>query len=207
MAESKKTDQVIEIVSALSKFFRITLSKGKDWITIREEIERTESYLTIQKMRYRDILDYRIEADDAALDGTILKLTLQPLVENALYHGIKSKRGGGTIIVRVRRLEQNRVLLEVEDDGVGFTSYKLGQVQAKMNDDNGEVTIRNIGFGLENVNKRIKLYYGKNYGLSIKSEYQQGTLVKLTIPLKKDLIESEQQSDEHNEMVVFSQVG
>ena len=207
MAESKKTDQVIEIVRALSKFFRITLSKGKDWITIREEIERTESYLTIQKMRYRDILDYRLEVDETVLDGTILKLTLQPLVENALYHGIKSKRGGGTIIVRVRRLGQERVMLEVEDDGVGFTPYKLGQVQAKMNDDSGEISIRDIGFGLENVNKRIKLYYGKNYGLTLKSEYQQGTQVKLTIPLKEDLIESEQHGDENNEMVLFSRAG
>ncbi|MCB0173425.1 MAG: histidine kinase, partial [Anaerolineae bacterium] len=87
MAESKRNDQVIEIVRALSSFFRITLSKGRDWITIREEIERTKSYLTIQKMRYRDILDYRIEADPSILDYSILKMTLQPLVENAIYHG------------------------------------------------------------------------------------------------------------------------
>ena len=92
MAEAKKTDQVIEIVSALSSFFRISLSKGKDWITIGEEIERTRSYLTIQKMRYRDIMDYEIEVDEGVADNTILKLILQPLVENALYHGIKNKR-------------------------------------------------------------------------------------------------------------------
>jgi two-component system sensor histidine kinase YesM len=92
MAESKKTDEVIEIVRALSSFFRISLSKGKDWITIGEEIERTRSYLTIQKMRYRDIMDYEIKVDEGVLDSTILKLILQPLVENALYHGIKNKR-------------------------------------------------------------------------------------------------------------------
>jgi len=207
MAESKKTDQVIEIVRALSKFFRITLSKGKDWITIREEVERTESYLVIQKMRYRDILDYRIEVDEDILDGTILKLTLQPLVENALYHGIKSKRGGGTIIVRAQRMNGDQALLEVEDDGVGFTSYKLGQVQSKMNDDTGEIKLKETGFGLENVNKRIKLYYGKEYGLAIKSEYQGGTQVKLAIPLKKDVIEKSERSDDNNEMVVFNLAG
>jgi two-component system sensor histidine kinase YesM len=208
MAESKKTDQVIEIVRALSKFFRITLSKGKDWITIREELERTQSYLIIQKMRYRDILDYKIEVDEEILDGTILKLTLQPLVENALYHGIKSKRGGGTIIVRAQRINQDQVLLEVEDDGVGFTSYKLGQVQSKINDDTGEITLKETGFGLENVNKRIGLYYGKEYGLSIKSEYQGGTRVTVVIPTKMDTIGNEKRSDDNNnEVVVFNQTG
>ena len=102
MAESRKTENVVEIVSALSTFFRVTLSKGRDWITLREEIQHTESYLTIQKMRYRDILDYTIDVDPGILDSTILKLTLQPLVENALYHGIKNRRGGGTIAVRAR---------------------------------------------------------------------------------------------------------
>jgi len=82
---------VVEIVRALSNFFRTTLSKGKDWITIGEEIELTKNYLTIQKMRYQDILNYKIEVDEAVLDEKILKLTLQPLVENALYHGIKPK--------------------------------------------------------------------------------------------------------------------
>ena len=97
MAESKKTDQVVKIVSALSNFFRISLSKGMDWITIGEEVERIRSYLTIQKMRYRDILDFKIEVDEDVSENTILKLILQPLVENALYHGIKNKRQGGTI--------------------------------------------------------------------------------------------------------------
>jgi two-component system, sensor histidine kinase YesM len=107
MAEAK-TDQIVELVSALSSFFRISLSKGRDWITIGEEIERTKSYLTIQRMRYRDIMDFRIEADEQVLNNTVLKLILQPLVENALYHGIKNKRGGGTIIVRARQKNEDR---------------------------------------------------------------------------------------------------
>jgi two-component system sensor histidine kinase YesM len=184
MAEANKTGQVIEIVRALSSFFRIALSKGKDWITIRQEIEHVRSYLAIQKMRYRDILDYKIEVDEDLLDGTILKLTLQPLVENALYHGIKNKRNGGTIIVRAQSVGPNLVRLEVQDDGVGFTPYKLAQIRDMLNDDAGEISLKEGGFGLENVHKRIKLYYGKQYGLYIQSEYLGGTQVVARIPLQ-----------------------
>jgi two-component system sensor histidine kinase YesM len=186
MAEAQRTDQVIEIVRALSSFFRISLSKGKDWITIGEEIERTRSYLTIQKMRYRDILDYKIEVDEEVLDNTILKLILQPLVENALYHGVKNKRNGGTITVRTKQENENEILLEVEDDGIGFAPEKLAQVQAELSGNSDEIRLES-GFGIDNVNKRIKLYYGKQYGLSIRSEYHTGTRVTLVIPAKKEV--------------------
>jgi two-component system, sensor histidine kinase YesM len=185
MAESKKYKQVIEIVSALSKFFRISLSKGRDWITIAEEIEQTRSYLTIQKIRYRDVLDFNIDFDDRVSDNTILKLILQPLVENALYHGIKNKRQGGTIYVRAKMKNENEVLLEVEDNGIGFTGEKLAQLQAELADDSGDIRMES-GFGIGNVNKRIQLYYGKQYGLSVRSEYNTGTCVTLVIPAKKD---------------------
>jgi len=185
MAEAKKTDQVIEIVSALSNFFRISLSKGRDWITIGEEIERTRSYLTIQKMRYRDIMDYEIQMDAGVSDNTILKLMLQPLVENALYHGIKNKRQGGTIAVRAKQNGENEVCLEVEDNGIGFTPDKLARIQAMIDDDSGDIRLES-GFGIDNVNKRIKLYYGKQYGLSIKSEHNVGTCVTLVIPAIRD---------------------
>jgi two-component system sensor histidine kinase YesM len=181
MAEAKKTDQVIEIVSALSSFFRISLSKGKDWITIGEEIERTNSYLTIQKMRYRDILDYKIQVDEGVANYTILKLILQPLVENALYHGIKNKRQGGTIIVRAKPKSPNEVQLEVEDNGIGFTPEKLARLQEELEDDSGDIKLES-GFGIGNVNKRIRLYYGKQYGISVTSEYHTGTCVTLIIP-------------------------
>lgn len=188
MAESNKPDQVIEIVRALSSFFRIALSKGKDWISLRQELEHVNSYLKIQKMRYRDILDYQIDVDEALLDRTILKLTLQPLVENALYHGIKSKRGGGEIVVSVRRGEQNSVELEVCDDGVGFTPYKLAQIREALSGETDELTMKEGGFGLHNVNKRIRLYYGQQYGLSIQSHYRAGTQVTVTIPERIDTL-------------------
>ncbi len=185
MAESKKNKQVIEIVSALSKFFRISLSKGRDWITIAEEVEQTRSYLTIQKIRYRDLLDFDIDMDERVTDNTILKLILQPLVENALYHGIKNKRQGGTINVRAKMKNENEVLLEVEDNGIGFTEEKLAQLQAELADDLGDIRMES-GFGIGNVNKRIRLYYGKQYGLTVKSKYNTGTCVTLVIPAKKD---------------------
>ena len=183
MAEAKKTDQVVEIVSALSSFFRISLSKGRDWITVGEEIERTKSYLTIQRMRYRDIMDFKIEVDEQVLNNTVLKLILQPLVENALYHGIKNKRSGGTIIVRAKQHNRGEVLLEVEDNGIGFTPEKLEQLQSELDDDSGELNFES-GFGIGNVNKRIRLYYGKQYGLTVDSEYNVGTCATLIIPAR-----------------------
>lgn len=184
MAEAKKTNQVIEIVTALSQFFRISLSKGRDWITIAEEVERTRSYLIIQKMRYRDILDFKIDVDERVCDSTILKLILQPLVENALYHGIKNKRQGGTIYIRARLNTENEVLLEVEDDGIGFTPEKLAMLQNELEDDSGDIRLES-GFGIGNVNKRIRLYYGKQYGVTVRSEYNTGTVVSLVIPALK----------------------
>ena len=187
MAEAQKTAQVVQLVSALSNFFRISLSKGKDWITIGEEIERTRSYLTIQKMRYRDILDYRIEIEERVLDNTILKLILQPLVENALYHGIKNKRCGGTIVVRASQNTNGEIRLEVEDNGIGFSADKLARVRASIGEDADDMRLEN-GFGIDNVNKRIQLYYGRQYGLSIHSEYQVGTCVAFVIPAKTETV-------------------
>ncbi len=185
MSESKKTDEVIQIVSALSSFFRISLSKGKDWITIGEEIERTRSYLTIQKMRYRDIMDYAVEVDDQVLENTVLKLILQPLVENALYHGLKNQRQSGTITVRAKQKNESEILLQVEDDGIGFEPEKLSRINEMINDNSDQIRFER-GFGLNNVNKRIKLYYGKQYGLSINSDYQVGTCVSLVVPATKE---------------------
>ncbi len=187
MAESKKTDRVVEIVSALSNFFRISLSKGMDWITIGEEVDRINSYLTIQKMRYQDILDFKIDLDKSVAENTILKLLLQPLVENALYHGIKNKRQGGTITIRVKRKGEDEILLQVEDDGIGFTPEKLAQLRTELEDDVGDLKLES-GFGIGNVNKRIRLYYGKPYGLSIQSEYNTGTRVTLVIPAKMETV-------------------
>jgi two-component system sensor histidine kinase YesM len=185
MAEAKKIEQVVELVRVLSRFFRITLSKGKDWITVREEIEHVESYLAIQKVRYRDILDYRIDVPDNLRDGGILKLTLQPLVENALYHGIKNKRNGGTIIVRAQQFDDDLLQIQIEDNGIGMTPERLTQIRALLDGDAGDEVISESGYGVNNVNQRIKLYYGKAYGLTIESEYTRGVCVSVLIPLQR----------------------
>lgn len=174
---------MIELVRALSRFFRITLSKGKDWITVREEIEHIASYLAIQKMRYRDILDYTIDVHDDALAGQMLKLTLQPLVENALYHGIKNKRSGGVIRVRGRRIGADRLRIDVEDNGIGMPRETMEQIHALLASEEGGLVVAESGYGLTNVNQRIKLYYGQEYGLTIESEYMRGTRVSLMIPI------------------------
>lgn len=182
MAESKKTADVVQLVSALSNFFRISLSKGNDWITIGEEVERTRSYLMIQKMRYRDVMDFAIDVDGTVLDSTVLKLVLQPLVENALYHGVKPKRQGGTIRVRAQQRNAAEVLLTVQDDGIGMPPERVEQISAALTDDADGNHSEN-GFGLVNVNRRIKLYYGRQYGLSLSSEHGAGTCVGIVIPL------------------------
>jgi two-component system, sensor histidine kinase YesM len=206
MAESKKTDDVVKIVTALSSFFRISLSKGMDWITIGEELERIRSYLTIQQMRYRDILNFRIEVlDDYVTENTILKLILQPLVENALYHGIKNKRQGGTIVVRAKHKGKDEVQLEVEDDGIGFTPEKLAQLRSELEDDTGDIKLES-GFGIGNVNKRIRLYYGKPYGVSVESEYTTGTRVTLVIPAKSEMSPSEQNQADVSDKETLSEI-
>jgi two-component system sensor histidine kinase YesM len=124
--------------------------------------------------------------DQEVTENTILKLVLQPLVENALYHGIKNKRQGGTISVSARRKGEDEILLEVEDDGIGFLPEKLAKLRAELEDDSGDIKLES-GFGIGNVNKRIRLYYGKPYGLSVQSEYTTGTRVTLVIPAKVEM--------------------
>jgi two-component system sensor histidine kinase YesM len=184
MAEARRMDQVVELVRVLSRFFRISLSKGKDWITVREEIEHIESYLAIQKIRYRDILDYQIDIPEALRDSHVLKLTLQPLVENALYHGIKNKRKGGSIVVRGRQLPGGLLQIQVEDNGIGMAQERLAQVRAQLDLSADDGVVAEGGYGISNVHQRIMLYYGPEYGLRIESEYLRGTRVSLVIPLQ-----------------------
>jgi two-component system sensor histidine kinase YesM len=188
MAEARRTDQVVELVRVLSRFFRITLSKGKDWITVREELEHVESYLAIQKVRYRDILDYRIDVPEALRDAMVLKLTLQPLVENALYHGIKNKRSGGTIVVRGCLLEGGLLQIQVEDNGIGMSRERLARIRALLDSAADDEGAAESGYGINNVNQRVKLYFGPEYGLAIESEDQRGTRVSLVVPLQRVLL-------------------
>jgi two-component system sensor histidine kinase YesM len=184
MAEANRKAQVVDLVRALSRFFRITLSKGRDWISLADEFAHVESYLIIQQMRYRDILDYRIEVAEEVLHSKMLKLTLQPLVENALYHGIKHKRSGGIITVTAQRLDAQRLRIDVHDNGIGIPADKLEEIRSQLSREASERIVSESGYGISNVNQRVRLYYGPDYGLTIESQYQQGTRVSLILPIQ-----------------------
>lgn len=183
LAESKETEQVVSMVSALSDFFRTTLSKGKDFISVKDEEAHIKSYLQIQQFRYRDILDYEINMDEEIYDCEILKLTLQPLVENALYHGIKGKRGLGHIQV-IGYIQNGLLEFQIRDDGIGMKEERLNEVRRIITGE-AEDTKEKGGFGLFNVNERIRLNYGREYGVRIESAYGKGTCIWVTVPAVK----------------------
>lgn len=191
MAEDGQSEEVVELVSALSQFFRVSLSKGRDYITLKQEESHIKSYLQIQQFRYADILEYEINIPQELSEIPVLKLTLQPLVENALYHGIKQKREKGKIIIEGSYNNQC-ILLKVKDNGIGMTKETLSQIEQSIKKD-GSPSLE-AGFGLVNVNERIRLNYGKEYGIKIESEYHVGTTVTVNLPinlLEKTLEESE----------------
>lgn len=175
LIEAEKTQEAVEMVSNLSTFFRHSLSKGQDVITLQEEERHVRSYLQIQQVRYQDILQYTVEIDPALHDVPVPKLTLQPLVENALYHGIKLKRGLGSIRV-TGRADGADVVLQVEDNGVGMSQARLSQLEQAMGQ--GE----RVGFGLATVHERISLRFGLGYGLTLASREGQGTAITVRIP-------------------------
>ena len=186
LSEAGRTEDVIEITRAFSHFFRISLSKGHEWITVEQELEHVRSYLTIQKIRYENILCYDIQSDDGLGSFPLLKLLLQPLVENAIYHGIKNKRGRGHIVVSVRRVsafgaEGDGIAFRVQDDGIGFTPERLAAVREELAQKKGTEELRSV-YGLYNVNKRLTLWYDALVPLSIESEYGKGTCVSFTVP-------------------------
>ena len=189
MAEAGDSKKVVDMITALSSFLRIGLNNGKRFISIREEIRHIESYLKIQKFRYEDILEYSIEIEDNLFDIRILKLLLQPIVENALYHGIKYKRSGGKISIKGYREEKN-IILQVKDNGIGMDSTRLEKLRNTVNIKFVDAVVKSSGesFGLYNVAERIRLYYGSEYGLNIESKENIGTTVSIILPVESDLI-------------------
>jgi two-component system sensor histidine kinase YesM len=185
-AESGKADEVVRLTRSLSDFFRISLSSGADWIPVPQELKHVSAYLSIQKTRYRDILDYEVDECGELQSVYMPKLLLQPLVENALYHGIKTKRGGGRIEVRVR-VGRGIITFLVKDNGRGMTKEELERVRAMLTEENPTVQEASepghSGFGLRNVDMRIRLFYQKQKGLTIRSD-EGGTEVFFTIPFR-----------------------
>ncbi len=166
------------MVKSISAFFRTSLSRGRDIITIREELIHAKSYLEIQQFRYQDILEYEIDVPEEFNECTIPKITIQPLVENALYHGIKNKRGGGRIVIRGQRSGDD-VVISVTDDGIGMSPERLSEVRAGLE---GGAHFDNAIYGLYNVNERIRLKFGEKYGITLDSVYNEGSTCNILLP-------------------------
>lgn len=180
LAEGKRHQDVVDMITALSSFLRMGLNNGKDFITIRGEAEHVKSYLQIQHFRYEDIMDYEIDFKEQIMDFSTLKLTLQPIVENALYHGIKNCRKKGFLKISGWQEEED-ILLKVEDNGIGMKPEELEKMQRLVRNGGEDLGLRE-GFGIANVAERIRLNFGETYGVSIESEYGVGTSVTVRIP-------------------------
>ncbi len=180
MAEMDKTEEVVKMTSALSKLFRISISKGNDLITIRDEVAHVESYLVIQKMRYRDKFNYRITVDNDILPLLTLKILLQPIVENSIYHGTRGIEHKMQIEITGKR-ENNHILFTIKDNGKGIDAEELALLNRKVMPD-GIQKLKHHGVGIKNVNERIKLYFGDEYGLNFFSKKGEGTTVTIKIP-------------------------
>ena len=178
LAESGEQKQVVHMVGSLSDFFRTSLSQGKDIVTIREELVHVKSYLAIQQVRYQDILQYEIHVPEELNIYLIPKLTIQPVVENALYHGVKNRRGVGTIEI-LGIPGEDSFYIEVKDTGIGMTPERLSEVRTAIREKKSD---KSDVYGLYNVNERIRLNFGEAYGIEIDSAYQAGTTVRIHLP-------------------------
>ncbi len=176
LAEFGNTERVISVSKAMARFFRLSLRGGSETTTVRDELDHVRQYLFIQKERYQDKLSYEIQAEDGLMDITIPKILLQPLVENAIYHGLRKLPGGGMIRITARKGEKEELFLAVEDNGGGFEDAEKGKDPLRLG-----------GVGLKNVAERIRLYYGEDYGLSIANRPGQGATIilrlKTTLPV------------------------
>ena len=178
LIEGRKLDEAEDMLVSLSNFFRLVLSHGHEYISIQEEEQHIRSYLEIQKFRYHDILEYDISMDPALYEYRILKMTLQPLVENALYHGIKNKRDRGMIRI-TGVLRDNDILFTVSDDGIGMDRATLEKLRVAITKPCKDT---DSGFGMANVNERIRMNFGPEYGLTLDSGPGRGTMVTVRIP-------------------------
>ena len=179
LAEEGRNREVVEMTMAFTGFLRISLSRGQDYITVEKEEQHVASYLQIQSVRYGSIMRYEIEIDPSLAGQRMLKLMLQPLVENAIYHGVKRKRGRGLIRVTGWR-QGNEMCFAVEDDGLGMTPEQLAAVREGLRRPAQYDPDTKGGYGLRNVEERLRLYYGQ--GLEIESVYRKGTRVSFRLP-------------------------
>jgi two-component system sensor histidine kinase YesM len=177
LAISRNQFEISEVVGSLGKFFRIAISKGKEMIEVSEELDHVTSYVKVQQFRYKDKFDFFIELDPKYMPCFLPKFILQPIVENAIYHGIKLKKESGTIMVSGGPCEEG-LLFQITDDGLGMSSDRLESITQSLNNgSSGEI------YGLKNVHERLRMRFGENYGLEIKSEIGKYTTVNVKVPL------------------------
>lgn len=181
MIENEQKQEAVKVVTALARFFRISLSKGKSIITVHDELEHVRNYLTIQQMRFKNKFVYEIRAEEDTMGLACLKLMLQPLVENAIYHGMEFMDGDGLIEIQVKK-EGKDLWIEVRDNGFGMTKE---QVENLLSEKPHVSSRRGSGIGVKNVNERIRLYFGEDYGLIIESEPDEGCLIRCHLPVKE----------------------
>lgn len=180
MAREYEAEDIVRVVDALTSMYRIGLSHGKDYITLEDEIKYVSNYLYIQKIRYGNKLDYEVIEEESLKECEVPKLILQPLIENAIYHGIKTKRGGGRLVICTRELEGNFMELSVEDDGSGMTPEKVEGLNQMLNE---AATIEeNKSFGLFYIKERLRIRYGNRFSVQVTSRKDLGTKVTIRIP-------------------------
>ncbi len=184
MAENGKHHDVVKMVTSLARLFRISISRGRNVITVKEELSHAENYLTIQKMRYKDQFEYRFEIDDEVLNYKTQKLLLQPIIENAIYHGIRQMVDEGEIVIRAYA-KDDILYFEVEDNGLGMSESVRKDI-LKRHDQIDDGAVRVGGVGVTNVFERIKLMYGEDFGIDIESEIEEGTKITLSIPVIRE---------------------
>lgn len=174
LCEEERNEDAVKMVNALARLFRISISRGHELIPIEKELQHAQSYLQIQNFRYKNQFMYSFDVDETCLSYLCNKITLQPIIENAIYHGMDRMVDEGMIKIGIHQ-DPNRIIFTVEDNGVGMTEEQCREVLKKEPGDRA-------GIGIKNVNDRIKIYFGDEYGLTIQSELDVGTCVTITMP-------------------------
>ncbi|MGN0276407.1 MAG: sensor histidine kinase [Hominisplanchenecus sp.] len=174
LCEEERNEDAVKMVNALARLFRISISRGHELIPIEKELQHAQSYLQIQNFRYKNQFTYSFDVDETCLSYLCNKITLQPIIENAIYHGMDRTVDEGMIKIGIHQ-DPNRIIFTVEDNGVGMTEEQCREVLKKEPGDRA-------GIGIKNVNDRIKIYFGDEYGLTIESELDVGTCVTITMP-------------------------
>lgn len=174
LCEDGRNEDAEEMVNALARLFRISISKGHELIPIEKEIEHAKSYLKIENFRYKNQFTYTFDVDEGCLGYLCNKITLQPIIENAIYHGLNRMVDEGEIRIGIHQ-DENGIVFTVADNGVGMTEAQCKEILHK---ESGSRT----GIGIKNVNDRIKIYFGKEYGLTLTSELDEGTCVTIRMP-------------------------